>query len=697
MYRPINRSPAFHPVSGTAFVSKLNSTGTALVYSTYLGGSGGREDRANSIAVDSSGNAYVTGFASSLNFPTTAGAFQRVNKGLHIPFVTKLNPSGTAILYSTYLGGSDQDEANGIVVDSSGNAYVTGFAGSIDFPITPGAFQQTKSTGENVFVTKLNSFGTVLLYSTFLGGSYFDWATGIAIDSSGNAYVTGFAGSIDFPTTPNAYQRVNNARGLTPDSAFVTKLNSTGTALVYSTYLGGSHGAGAYGIAIDSSGSAYVVGSTSSADFPTTPNAFQSAYNAQTLGYENAFVTKLNATGSALLYSTYLSGLSGAMGDGASGIAVDVSGNAYIVGHASSTDFPTTPGAFQRVNNAQGSGFGNAFLTKLNAAGTALLYSTYLGGLGGNSNDQANGIAIDSLGNAYVVGYAYSADFPTTFGAFQRAKATTDANRSNAFVTRLSAKSIFPDFNNDGFTDLLIQNASTHQIASWFMQGANWVGGSYFSLIPPSDYALVGAGDFLGNGATTLVLQSRTTNQIAYWFTTGANHATINGGQFVNVTPPLDWKVVGVGDFNSDGKSDLVFQSQTTGQVAVWFMNGPYYAGGVLLPITPATGLKMMGVGDFNGDGRPDLVLQNQSTGQLEIWVMNGVNYLSTTVLTTIPAPGYRVVGVGDYNGDGSADLLFQNLFSNQAVVWYLSNGAYAGGASLSLTPPPGWQIIGPR
>ncbi len=320
-----------------AFVTKLNSTGTNLLYSTYLGGSG--DDRGQGIALDSSGHAYVTGQTLSSDFPTTPGAFQTTLGGSHDAFVTKLNSTGTNLLYSTYLGGSIPDYGNGIAVDTSGNAYVTGYTSSSDFPTTPGAFQTTY-TYVDAFVTKLNATGTGLLYSTYLGGSGGDLGWGIAVDTSGNAYVTGQTqSSTDFPTTAGAFQTTYGGR----EDVFVTKLNSAGTNLLYSTYLGGSDFDYGNGIAVDSSGNAYVTGVTYSDDFPTTAGAFQTTHRGG--GYSrDAFVTQLNSTGTALLYSTYLGGGSEDYGNG---IAVDTSGNAYVTGSTQSSDFPTTAGAFQ--------------------------------------------------------------------------------------------------------------------------------------------------------------------------------------------------------------------------------------------------------------------------------------------------------------------------------------------------------------
>ena len=238
-----------------------------LSYSTYLGGSG--EDYGRGIAVDASGSAYITGNTSSTNFPTTPGVFQTTRRGEYNVFVAKLNAAGTALAYSTYLGGSQDDYGYGIAVDSAGSAYIVGDTLSRNFPITPGAFQTTDRGAANVFLTKLNAAGSALVYSTYLGGSGNDNGNGIAVDAAGNAYVTGAAGSSDFPTTAGAFQTTNHASSRNRN-AFVAKLNATGTALVYSTYLGGSNDDYGSGIAVDASGSAYVTGGAGSSNFPTT-------------------------------------------------------------------------------------------------------------------------------------------------------------------------------------------------------------------------------------------------------------------------------------------------------------------------------------------------------------------------------------------------------------------------------------------
>jgi hypothetical protein len=388
------------------FVSKLNPAGTALVYSTFIGGSD--FDFGRAIAIDAAGNAYITGQTKSSNFPTTGGAFDRTFNIDTCPrcgidqydaFVTKLNATGSGLVYSTFLGGFDIDDGLAIAVDGSGNAYVTGETGSLNFPTTPGAFHTTRNGAFDAFVTKLNATGSALVYSTYLGGSAVDFGSRVAVDAGRNVYVMGSTSSADFPTTPGAFDTTANGAF----DVFVTKLNSAGSALIYSTYLGGTDFDSGGGLAIDSAGNAYVSGGTASFDFPTTPGAFDTLPDGN-----DAFVTKLNPTGSGLVYSTVLGGTTG---EGASAIAVDAGGNAWVTGSTSSVDFPTTADAFDGALN----GTADAFVSELNPTGSALVYSTLLGGM---NSDSANDLALDAGGAVYVAGRTFSIDFPTTAGAF---------------------------------------------------------------------------------------------------------------------------------------------------------------------------------------------------------------------------------------------------------------------------------------
>jgi hypothetical protein len=414
-------SGAFQTTNGggqDVFVTKLNATGNALEYSTYIGGSD--SDVGLGIAVDGSGYAYVTGYTYSSNYPFTPGAFQTTKGGMWWDadvFVTKLNQYGTLLEYSTYIGGSEWDLGSGIAVDGSGYAYVTGYTWSTTYPVTPGAFKTTKpgSWDWDVFVTKLNQYGTLLEYSTYIGGSWDDYGTAIAVDGNGYAYVTGYTWSPDYDFTPGAFQTTNGGG----QDVFVTKLNQDGTLLEYSTYIGGSGTDQGTAIAVDGSGNAYVTGFTYSTNYDVTPGAFQTTNG----GNADVFVTKLNAAGSALVYSTYIGG-SGE--DKGNAIAVDGRGYAYVTGQTYSANYPVTTGAFQTTNE----GGADVLVTKLNAAGSALVYSTYIGG---GVDDYGYGIAVDGSGYAYVTGQTYSFNYDVTPPTFQ----TTIEGWADGFVTKV--------------------------------------------------------------------------------------------------------------------------------------------------------------------------------------------------------------------------------------------------------------------
>jgi hypothetical protein len=430
-----------------------------LVYATYLGGS--YFDDGQGIAMDSEGNAYVTGYTRSSDFPATVGAYQvspsTAGSGYDV-YVAKLGPGGSELLYATYLGGAQSEAAYGIAVDGSGNAYVTGNTSSSNFPTTVGAYDESFNAGIDVFVTKLSADGATLDYSTFLGGNGQDVGFAVAVDSSANAYVTGYTGSSDFPAV-NAY-----AAALTGTyDAFVTKLNASGSAVDYSTYLGGAETSGfenGNGIAVSGSpATIYVTGAVRSAGL-ATPAVAQVTYE----GNGDAFMAKFDPSqteGDTLAYLTYVGGSSGEEGNG---ITVDGSGNAFVTGYTSSTDFPTTGSAYQPNKQA-----GNdVFVTKVIPAVSAnFAYSTYLGG---NGADYGTGIAVDGDGNAIVTGYVYSTTFPTTVDAQQN----SNAGSPDAFVTKLNGggsgllySTYFGGESNDNGTAIAVDGAGNAYIAGY--------------------------------------------------------------------------------------------------------------------------------------------------------------------------------------------------------------------------------------
>jgi hypothetical protein len=384
-----------------------------LSFSTYLGGSG--FDSVRAVAVDWTRNVYVAGYTDSRDLPVR-NALQAQSGGGVDAFVAKLNPSGS-LVYLTYLGGTGDDRAFGIAVDTSGNAYLTGWTYSTNFPTTAGARQRVLGGGRDAFVAKLNSAGSGLVYSTFLGGTNHDTGSGIALDASGNAFVAGDTYSSDFPVR-SPFQSLSRGR----QEAFVAKLNGAGDALLWSTYLGGYGDDRATALAVDASGAVYVTGATDSPNFPT-----QSPIRGLA-GGQDAFVVKLSPDGAALVYGTYLGGSSGsaAVAEVGLGIQVDGAGNAYVAGVTPSLDFPVV-NAFQAVYNG---GTFDGFVAKLNAQGSALLYSTYLGGA---SLDYATALSVNRAGVAAVAGYTASSNFPVLGGPQPALAGSYDA-----FLVRLN-------------------------------------------------------------------------------------------------------------------------------------------------------------------------------------------------------------------------------------------------------------------
>ncbi len=385
-----------------------------LTYSTYLGGSDSDRDRGFSIAVDNMGNTYLTGVTTSADFPTK-NPIQSSFAGNVDVFVAKISPSGDSLVYSTYLGGRDDDRAFSIAVDNNGNAYLTGLTTSTNFP-TKNA--RSSFAGKiDAFITKINPSGDSLVYSTYLGGSGNDEALSIAVDSVGNAYLAGFTTSTNFPTK-NPIQ----ASFAGKVDAFVTKMNPSGDSLVYSTYLGGNSEDEGSSIAVDNTGNTYLTGFTISKNFPTK-NPIQASF-AEGQNFGDAFVAKINSSGNDLTYSTYLGGSNDDLG---TAVAIDSAGNAYLTGVTSSTDFPTK----DPIQPSFGGGPFDMFVTKINPSGNTFVYSTYFGGSG---DDEGLGIAVDNTGNAYLTGSTGSKNFPTK----NPIQASFAGGSFDAFVTQIT-------------------------------------------------------------------------------------------------------------------------------------------------------------------------------------------------------------------------------------------------------------------
>lgn len=389
----------------------------SLAYAGYLGGN--TTDQAFSVVVDAAGNAYVAGSTESANFPAV-NALQPALKGTTDAFVARISADGTTLSYATYLGGSGLDAATAIALDDGGNIYVTGYTNSKDFPVTPGVVQNhINGKPFDAFAAKISPSGA-LVYSTYLGGTYLDAANAIAVDAAGNAHIAGYTCSFDFPTK-KAFQPFLDGGPpgcFSGQDAFVTKLNATATALIYSTFLGGSDRDEATTIALDANGRAWIAGNTASSDFPGA--------GVPLMGYSgglDAFAVRLDS-GGALGYATYFGG---ADDDTATGIAVGNAGDPYVSGYTASADLPTW-NAFQPALAGPEDGF--VLRMAFTATDATVAYATYLGG---GDSDRLHAIAVDAAGNAYVAGYTESIDFPT----FAPSQPSLNGAR-DAVVTRLN-------------------------------------------------------------------------------------------------------------------------------------------------------------------------------------------------------------------------------------------------------------------
>jgi hypothetical protein len=413
-----------------------------VTWSTFFGGSA--YERAQGCAIDAKGFIYIVGNTDSADLPTTPGALQKTYAGDDPAtaasggdgYVAKFSPDGRTLVWCTYLGGRDADRTYGVQVDAQGYVYVTTWTASPDFPVTAGACDTTFNGAMDVAYTKLEPDGTKLVWSTFVGGSGTEQARGsIFLDREGNVYSSGWTDSSDFPTTPGAFQRTLRGAG----DAFLFEISADGSRLVFSTLFGGSHPTfkdTAYTrVTVHTDGTIFISGITRSTDLPVTPNAFQKTYGGDTNApswHGDAFAARFDATGSRMIYSTYLGGSSGEEASVNNGLTVDAAGRAVILGNTTSSDFPTTPGALQRTY--RGGQFGDGFVAILSEDGSRLEASTYIGG---SDNEETSGIAVDRPGNIYFGGNTLSADYPVSSNAFQ-SKYRGGAGNTDAWFSKLS-------------------------------------------------------------------------------------------------------------------------------------------------------------------------------------------------------------------------------------------------------------------
>jgi hypothetical protein len=388
------------------FVIKLDSTGSKLLYSTYIGGKSGNHETVRALELDNGGNACISGHTRSSDFPTTPGAYDRTFNSAFVEedvFVLKLNKNGSKLIFSTFLGGQYQDFCWGMELDNNGSILVTGTTLSFDFPTTKGVYNTTFNGLSDCFIAKINYNGSKLNFSTFIGTSGWDDFTDITIDSLNNIYTIGTTNSTSFPTTPGAYDTSFN--GNTWD-LIVVKLNHNCSTILFSTYVGGNSDEYSWCIKLDSLNNIYAGGNTKSSNFPTTPNAIDTSFN----GTWDVFLFKMNPNGSKLLFSTYIGGSSA---EGGGRLEIKPDGNVTLIGTTSSFDFPTTSNAFDTTYN----GNSDIFIIEIDHINSTIIYSTFIGG---NGYDVGASIKLDLNENIYFSGRTNSSNFPIIMGAYDK-------------------------------------------------------------------------------------------------------------------------------------------------------------------------------------------------------------------------------------------------------------------------------------
>jgi hypothetical protein len=536
------------------FITKIAPSGTSIVWSTFLGGTG--TDYVQGLAVDGSGNVYVTGGTNGSSFPGVTGSSIQPSYGggLRDAFVTKINSTGTAIVYSTFLGGAGDDLGDSIAVDSSGNAYVAGDTASSSFPGVTGSSIESTNPGGAGFVTKINAAGTAITYSTFLAGNVGAGISWIAVDSSGNAFVTGGTNSTSFLGVTGSSAQSSFAGG--GSDAFVTKINAAGTAVAWSTYLGGGADDTGTGIALDGSGNVYVAGITNSTTFPGVTGSSIQPTNA---GNQDLFVTALNSTGTSINWSTFLGGSDlDAFSFGC--LAADSSGNVYVGGGTLSTSFTGVTGSSLQPSNAGGA---EGFVTKINSGGASIGYSTFLGDTG---DDEVVGVAVDSSGNAYVTGRTSSTSFPGVNGASPQP--TYGGGDGDVFVTKIgdpgtpNILSISPATGRAGDQITIVGSSFGNPQGS----GSVWLGSTYGTVVSWSNTQVVAT---IASGSSSGVAQI-----YAGGVWSNAISLTVITPNITSISPTTGYSgdqitITGTG-FGSSQGSGNVWLGSTYGTVVSW-------------------------------------------------------------------------------------------------------------------------------
>ncbi|MBI1335814.1 MAG: hypothetical protein GC164_02500 [Phycisphaera sp.] len=695
----MNGYPGVEPLEPRLFLSAAE-----FAWSTYIGGTS--YDGGGAVATDTNGNVYVSGRTSSTESWVTGGGDTSFN-GDEDAFVAKFSSDGV-LQWSTFLGGTTYDNSvTGLAVDTSGNVYVSGYTESSGW--VSGGYDSSYNGNGDAFAAKLNSSGS-LMWSTYLGGSEADGAYDLALDSSNNVYVVGYTDSSGWVSGGADTTYGGNRDG------FVFKLNSNG-GFLKSTYFGGDGVDLAYGVAVDSSDNVVVVGSTASALLVS--GGWDSVYD----GFQDGFVVQYNALG-VHQWSTYL----GSTGqDEALGVAIDAWDNIFVAGHTSADTWVS--GGYDTSINGNEDGF----VTKFDSMGSHL-WSTYLGG---SSDDRATGVAVDTTGNAYITGFTLSnswlsngpdlslggdkdvfvlklsSDSVPLWGTYVGGDSDEESygiavdtwgavlvggdtfssgwvsgQNDNTFSGDLDALLVklmpnaqtLHDFNNDGYDDIIFRNQSTGLNTAWYMQGSMKLSSPALPTVADADWQIAGIADMNGDGQPDLVWRHATNGGNIVWTMNGS---TKTGSVGLPTVAENNWKIAGVADLNGDGKNDLVWRNMSSGLNIVWTMNGTAKSGSVGLPTVADTNWMIVGVGDLNRDSQNDLLWRHATTGNNILWTMNGSTKTGSVGLPAVVDTSWSIVGLFHHDNDGDLDILWRNDTLNALLVWTMDGTSKTGSVGL--------------
>jgi hypothetical protein len=678
-----------------AFVAKLNSSGSGLIYCTYLGGIG--NDVANGIAVDAAGQAYVVGYTDSTDFPTRSPIYAN-SGGQGDGFVAKLTPAGDSLAFSTYLGGSLVDIATAVALDSTGNVYVTGTTLSANFPVTGGAFQTVNHGSYDAFISKMDSLGTTMLYSTYLGGEGSDQSSSIAVDANGVAYIAGFTYSYHFPLQGPIQPATHGGQ-----EAFAAAVGSAGSSLVWSTYLGGAADDQATGVAVDALGDVYVVGSTFSSDFPVTSGAYRTVYSGG-----DGFVVKLGTPVPQAVSVTPSSGngasqtfafqFSDALGSRDIAVAGMLINGSLSSVQGCEVQYASAANQFTLLNDA-----GTGPVGVATPGSTTILWNSQceLSAAGSGTVQSGNSLTV-------TIQVRFSFGFTGSKTWWSQSRNNTGVASSWQLMGTWTVAITPGDFDGNGVTDLILQNDSTRAAGVWYLNGPDATDLLFIDYPAPGSYpgwTLVAVADMDGNGVPDLIWQNDVMRTVGVWYMGGPHGTNI---LYIDYPAPgayLGWTLVSVHDMNGDGIPDLIWQNDSTREVGVWLLSGPTATSVLAFESVSSSnpGWTLVGVGDFDGNGVPDLVWQNDSTRAVQVWYMGGaqgMNVLSAAWLAPGSYLGWKVVAISDLDHNGVPDLVWQNDSTRSVGTWYM--GGVKGATVLYFGSQatgnyPGWRAIGPK